>query len=53
MNMKDELWPKANTVEIRISDDGTLWIKTDAFQSVKRIILEDKDSQFCKVFYQD
>ena len=39
-------------VECNLSDDGTLWIKTDKLENIKRVIVEDGKT-FCKTFYQD
>ena len=35
--------------EMRMSDDKTLWIKTDKMEQIMRVIVEN--GHFCKVFY--
>ena len=54
MKIIDELYPKVKC-ETRLSDEGTLWIKTDtkSMEQTKRVIIENTENKFCKVFYQD
>lgn len=50
MTIKDEIYPQVNA-DVRLCDDGTLWIKTDKLDKVWRVIVEHGTS--CKQFYQD
>lgn len=52
MKMIDEVYPKIKG-DMRLVDDSTLWIKTDAMERINRVIIEDTDSIFCKVFYME
>lgn len=52
MRMIDEVCPKIKG-DMRLVDDSTLWIKTDAMERIHRVIIEDPDSIFCKVFYME
>lgn len=51
MKVIDEVCPKVNG-DMRLVDDSTLWIKTDKWKQIRRIVVEDSDSKFGKVFYE-
>lgn len=51
MRIIDEVCPKVNGV-MRLVDDSTLWVKTDRWKQIRRIIVEDSESKFGKVFYE-
>lgn len=51
MTIKDEICPTVK-VDVRLLDDGTLWIKTDKIADIGRVIVEDGKTS-CKQFYQD
>lgn len=54
MRIIDEVYPLIKC-EARLSDDGTLWIKTDtkSAEQTKRVLIEYAENSFCKTFYQD
>lgn len=54
MKIIDEVYPLIKC-EARLSDDGTLWIKTDtkSAEQTKRVLIEYAENSFCKTFYQD
>ena len=39
--------------EQHIDTDGTLWITVSDIKQVKRVIVDEEKSKFCKQFYQD
>ncbi len=49
MKLVDERMP---TVEVKLTDDKTLWVKVGNVGQIGRVIVED-GSMFCKVFYAD
>lgn len=51
MKVIDEVCPKVKG-DMRLVDDTTLWIKTDMWEQIGRVIIEDSRSKFCKVFYE-
>jgi len=51
MKVIDEVCPKVKG-DMRLVDDSTLWIKTDMWKQIGRVIIEDTHSKFCKVFYE-
>lgn len=51
MKVIDEVCPKIKG-DMRLVDDSTLWVKTDRWKQIRRIIVEDSESKFCKVFYE-
>ncbi len=51
MKVIDEVCPKVEG-DMRLVDDSTLWIKTDKWGQIRRVIVEDSESIFCKVFYE-
>ena len=51
MKVIDEVYPKVEG-DMRLVDDSTLWIKTDKWGQIRRVIIEDSESIFCKVFYE-
>lgn len=51
MRIVDEVYPKVKG-DMRLVDDSTLWIKTDKWEQIGRVIVEDTDSKFGKVFYE-
>ena len=40
VTIKDEICPQVNA-DVRLCDDGTLWIKTDKIADIGRVIVED------------
>lgn len=54
MKIIDEVYPKM-ACEVRLSEEGNLWIKTDTenMKRIGRIIIENPQNKFCKVFYQE
>ena len=46
----DEIFTR--TVEVRLLDDKTLWVKVGNVEQIGRVIVED-GSIFCRVFYAD
>lgn len=51
MRVIDEVYPNVKG-DMRLVDDSTLWIKTDKWEQIGRVIVEDTDSKFGKVFYE-
>ena len=51
MKVIDEVCPKVKG-DMRLVDDSTLWIKTDKWEQIGRVIIEDSHSNFGKVFYE-
>lgn len=49
MKLIDEIMP---TVEVRLTEDKTLWVKVGNVEQIGRVIVED-GSIFCRVFYAD
>lgn len=52
MKVIDEVCPIVKG-EMRLVDDTTLWIRTDKWKQVGRVIVEDTNSVFGKVFYAE
>lgn len=48
MKIIDEIAPLVKG-EMRMSDEKTLWIKTDKMEQIMRVVVEN--GHFCKVFY--
>lgn len=48
----DEVYPIVKG-EMRLVGDTTLWIKTDKWEQIGRVIVEDTNSVFGKVFYAE
>ena len=36
-----------------LEDDGTLWVTVDDCDKVKRVIVDEHDSKWCRVFYEE
>lgn len=42
-----------DNAETELMDDGTLIVKTDDIEKVSRVMVKEKDSVFCKMFYEE
>ncbi len=51
MEIIDELYPQIKG-EIRMIGETTLWVKTDNWKQIDRVVVEGFDGIFCKVFYE-